>query len=105
MKAREVHPGKFFEDFHAQLTRSLVASANDVAVVGFKSVVCYRTGLDVVTTLKGGGLPDEAISSFAELIKQFQEKGRIRLSTKYFNDYVVRIALEVAGNHHKPGTS
>jgi hypothetical protein len=94
-----VHPNKFFEDFETQLTASLTASASDARVAGFKSIVCYRTGLDVAPTESQEGLLD----AFMDLDKQYKTTKRIRLANKYFNDHAVRITLAVAGYYNKPG--
>jgi len=69
-------------------------------VAGFKSVVCYRTGLDVAPTPQDNY---ELLGAILELFKQYKAEKHIRLANKYFNDYSVRITLEVAGNYHKPG--
>lgn len=87
--------------FSATLRARLMASAEDPNVAGFKSVVCYRTGLDVST------VPD----SFAEAealyhaCLRFQSDTNVplRLAHKPLNDLVVRTTLEVAAEHSKPG--
>jgi hypothetical protein len=96
-------PAQFFEKFDAQFTHSLITSANDIGVVGFKSVVCYRTGLDVVSDLSEGRCTYDAISTLKDLIRQYQQNGCIRLAIKGLNDHVVRTTLKIAGNHQKPG--
>ena len=87
-----------------QLTESLTASARDARVVGFKSVVCYRTGLDVAPPLPGG-YHYTFLDALKDLTAQYQEKKHIRLENKYFNDLAVQITLEVAGKYEKPGNS
>jgi hypothetical protein len=72
--------------------------------VGFKSIVCYRTGLDVAPFLedKSG---EQLLGAFLYLVKQYEKEKHIRLANKYLNDYVVRLTLEIAGNYDKPGNS
>jgi hypothetical protein len=99
-----MHPVAFFEEFQAQLTESLTASALDARVVGFKSVICYRTGLDVAPTLQDD-CDTVLLDAFVDFTAQYQSKQHVRLANKYFNDHAVRITLEVAGKHNKPGKS
>ena len=78
-----------------------MASAKDPSVAGFKSVVCYRTGLDV------SAVPDPAAEAAALLrvgiYKQLQSNVPLRLADKPLNDLVVRTTLEVAAEYNKPG--
>ncbi|KAI0286499.1 amidohydrolase 2 [Russula brevipes] len=87
--------------FSATLRARLAAAANDPNVAGFKSVVCYRTGLDVSAT------PDPASESAAlsAAYGYFQPgpgNAPLRLADKPLNDLVVRTTLEVAAEHDKP---
>jgi hypothetical protein len=95
-------PFFLLEAFREQLTEKLTASARDPRVAGFKSIVCYRTGLDVAP--RDAGSQAELTGAILELLAQYQEQQHIRLTNKVFNDHAVRITLDVAGNHHKPGT-
>ncbi|KAF8875729.1 amidohydrolase-domain-containing protein [Gymnopilus junonius] len=86
--------------FEERLQQSLAQSALESDVVGFKSIVCYRTGLDVSLQATGSSGKDIALK---ELFKMYSEnQGRIRMAHKAVNDEVVRIALEVAGQHRIP---
>lgn len=38
-----------------------------------------------------------------EVVKSFKANGKIRLAEKALNDHIVRVALEIAGKHNKPG--
>jgi len=84
--------------FTENLTASLTSSATDPHVAGFKSVACYRTGLDISTW----GLPEGLKLSMFEVVKAFKADGKIRLAEKALNDHIVRVALEIAGKHNKP---
>ena len=87
--------------FCVRLRARLVASAEDPNVVGFKSVVCYRTGLDVST------VPDSNAEAGAlyNACWRFQSDTNVplRLADKPLNDLVVRTTLEVAAEYSKPG--
>ncbi|KAF8990262.1 amidohydrolase-domain-containing protein [Cyathus striatus] len=85
-------------EFTKQLLTRLTDSALDKEVAGFKSIVCYRTGLDIATYS-----PQASYKfSLLDVFKMYKEMGKIRLAHKSLNDHVVRIALQVAGNHGKP---
>lgn len=75
--------------------------AKDPDVVGFKSVVCYRTGLAVALNSEWEGL-QTAVHSTAERYKAAGTNG-LRLQDKPLNDLVVRITMEIAGASKKPG--
>lgn len=85
--------------FTTAIRAALVAHAQDPAVAGFKSIVCYRTGLDVSMYSSQAGLK----FSLLDVFKMLQAEGKIRLAHKDLNDLVVRITLEVAGEYQKPG--
>lgn len=85
--------------FTKEMGDTLTRYAQDPAVVGFKSIVCYRTGLDVSTYGSQAGLK----FSLLDVFKMLQTKDKIRLAQKDLNDLVVRITVEVAGKHQMPG--
>jgi hypothetical protein len=84
--------------FQKQLRIRLERSAMDPDVVGFKSIVCYRTGLDIQVQ----PYFDLCIGAFAELFSVYQQSRKIRIAHKPLNDYVVTMALEVAAEYKKP---
>ena len=87
------------EAFQAQLGDRLEESAVDPDVIGFKSIVCYRTGLDVHT--KHTQL--DCFKALEEELQTYRLYGTIRLAKKPLNDYVVALTLEVAAKCKKPG--
>ncbi len=98
----ERFPGLFhLADFSVTLRERLVDSAKDPDVAGFKSVVCYRTGLDVATVSD----PPAEIAALRCAYERFRESTdeSLRLADKPLNDLVVRTTLEVAAEHGKPG--
>lgn len=91
--------GSLLEMFRKGLVESLENSAADKDIVGFKSIVCYRTGLDIALH----NSITEQEQALLELFSMYVETGSLRLKHKPLNDEVVRVALTVAGNHNKPG--
>lgn len=67
-------------------------------MAGFKSVVCYRTGLDVDVA---SNVPAELEA--LRIVCGQRANVPVRLKQKALNDYVVRMTLEVAADHNKPG--
>ncbi|KAJ7449637.1 amidohydrolase 2 [Mycena latifolia] len=88
-----------FNSFNAILKDSLTESATDGNVVAFKSIACYRTGLDVLPAAES---EDDIIACLEDALKTLKDTGTIRLAHKALNDHIVRMTLEVAGKHQKP---
>jgi hypothetical protein len=92
-----------FNAFSSALDATLRDLARDPVVVGFKSVVCYRTGLNV------GVNPDDlsgvkrSIVATVSSWKNAGGSGVLRLADKALNDFVVRTALSIATEFDKPG--
>lgn len=83
------------------MRKNLTLNAVDENVVAFKSIVCYRTGLDISTSdLTDLDVLEPALLNLLEL---FVTTGKIRLAEKSLNDYLVCLALEAAGEHGIPG--
>jgi hypothetical protein len=84
--------------FQGQFEDLLELCGRDPDVVGFKSVVCYRTGLDVSLG-----------SPLTEHWKEFAERwigqnvSNLRLEQKEFNDWVVCLTMKIAAKYQKPG--
>jgi len=64
---------------------------------GFKSIVAYRTGLDVREWSK-----DEAADSFAEARAQAVQTGQLRIAHKPLLDYLLHIAFGKAAEQELP---
>ncbi|KAH9057600.1 amidohydrolase-domain-containing protein [Lactarius vividus] len=86
--------------FAVLLHTRLKANADNPSVAGFKSVVCYRTGLDVDVA---SNVPAE-IEALRGAYGQFRLRANVpvRLENKPLNDFVVRMTLEIAAEHNKP---
>lgn len=92
---------ELLREFERQLTSKLTESMVDAGVVGFKSIVCYRSGMNV--SVKGSMKEKEA--ALRDVCEAFKAGGKIRIAHKVLNDEIVRTALEIAGEHGKPGES
>ncbi|KAF8216413.1 amidohydrolase-domain-containing protein [Mycena galopus ATCC 62051] len=93
------NPVSILQLFNTTFNASLHDSASDKNVVGFKSIACYRTGLDVAPTADS---EESIITSLKEVSEMYQETGTIRLAHKALNDYIVRMALQVSSECGKP---
>lgn len=88
--------------FSSEFDRAITGEAKSEDVAGFKSVACYRTGLDV------SPIPaslEEIEEALMVAMKRYIATGKLRLADKAFNDYLVRVTMEVAGKYGKPGSS
>lgn len=88
--------------FSSEFDRAITGEAKSEDVAGFKSVACYRTGLDV------SPIPaslEEIEDALMVAMKRYIATGKLRLADKAFNDYLVRVTMEVAGKYSKPGSS
>jgi hypothetical protein len=92
-------PTTLWKAFSEKLRERLEANAKDSNVVGFKSVVCYRTGLEV------SSVPNRSAETSAlfDTFKHAQSNEPLRLENKPLNDLVVRTTLEIAAEYNKPG--
>jgi hypothetical protein len=92
-------PTTLFKAFYEKLRERLEANAKDSNVAGFKSVVCYRTGLEV------SAVPNRfaETSALFDTFKHSQSNVPLRLANKPLNDLVVRTTLEIAAKYNKPG--
>ncbi|KIM52555.1 hypothetical protein SCLCIDRAFT_1223624 [Scleroderma citrinum Foug A] len=88
----------FLPIFITMFMENITTSARDPEVVGFKSIACYRTGLDISTS----HTKEEIEQGLLEVWKQYEAKGVLRLAHKALNDRLVRIVLGIAGEAKKP---
>ena len=114
-------PEGIYNDFVKALEKLLETHAANENVKGFKSVVCYRTGLNVVpsvgstpganvdsrddTATAGGGGPiaEEAQRFMNDCVKTLKEKKRVRIATKAINDHLVSLTMGIAAKFEQPG--
>ncbi|KAL4897521.1 glutamine synthetase/guanido kinase [Aspergillus ambiguus] len=90
-----------WQSFQTGFESRLQQAIQDPAVVGFKSVICYRTGLDVQ--------PDdedvEVLVNAMREIYQEAESTRLRLQRKPLNDWVVRATLDMLKAAKRPASA
>lgn len=93
-----------FDLFYSALYNALRDLARDPVVVGFKSVVGYRTGLNIdVNSDDISGVVRSIFATVSSWKKQNGGSGVLRLADKALNDFVVCTALSVATEFNKPG--
>ncbi|KAL4941627.1 hypothetical protein BDV06DRAFT_177803 [Aspergillus oleicola] len=80
-----------WETFNRDFTTRISDAIRDPAVVGFKSVICYRTGLDVQPT---EGDTTQLLQSFARTIAG-STVSTARVDDKPLNDWLVRETLNL----------
>ncbi|KAI0072172.1 hypothetical protein K474DRAFT_441712 [Panus rudis PR-1116 ss-1] len=93
-----VDPSHFMHTFKNQFIAVLRQSAADPEVAGFKSIACYRTGLDI------SPMPsvNELEKGLTMILLRYEATRTLRLADKVINDYVVHLTLQTAGEFQKP---
>ncbi|CAL1697878.1 unnamed protein product [Somion occarium] len=86
--------GRFKQHLHGALSQA----ATDPEVVGFKSIACYRAGLDIDPNPDLGALDRNLVMT----LLRYEVTKTLRLSDKAINDVVVNMTLRVAGECGKP---
>lgn len=74
-----------------------VASARADGHLGLKSIIAYRTGLDIQWVTR-----DEAMRAFGPVKDKADLDGKLRLADKTLCDYFVLLALEIANQQELP---
>ncbi|KAI0698477.1 amidohydrolase-domain-containing protein [Cytidiella melzeri] len=94
------HIGHGDDAFRNELYDALRNAATDPDVAGFKSIACYRTGLNVGTNI----MWLDVAEAYRMLHSAYKATGAgdLRLETKLINDFVVNASLQVAGECGKP---
>jgi len=85
--------------FSSEFDNAITEEAKSENVAGFKSVACYRTGLDVSPV---SASLEDIEQALMVTMKRYIATGKLRLADKAFNDYLVRVTMEVAGKYGKP---
>lgn len=93
-------PSDVVNIFCLELVRRIEQQAQAKDVVGFKSIVCYRTGMNVSTSCTHIEL-EKALDAVYQAYRS-EPTTPIRLAEKVVNDFVVRTTLELAGKYKKP---
>ena len=93
-------------EFKDQFAAALEQAAKDPEVVGFKSIACYRTGLDVSVRLEETfEFSSQVLQCVTMAWLKYQVTHEIRLEYKDLNDCVVNATLHVAAECGKSGES
>jgi predicted TIM-barrel fold metal-dependent hydrolase len=88
------------QDSFSQFIDAFVAeveNARQNGYVSFKSIIAYRTGLDIREWSNS-----EVVSAFLQVKEQAKRLGKIRLASQAVNDYLVHLALEIANRQEMP---
>jgi glutamine synthetase len=91
----------FFIRFNGEFRNQIRAFANDPDVRGFKSVICYRTGLDIGLASRKALRPQHSLTesdlltAFHEYLQQAVRNNNYRIQRKAFNDYLVVAVCDV----------
>lgn len=90
-----------FNTYISTFTSSIEAHCHDPEVVGFKSIACYRGGLDIRPDVS----EEEALGIFTSAVHEFVASGKegFRLNHGILNDFLLCEALKLAGKYDKPG--
>ncbi|KAI9927902.1 hypothetical protein ASPWEDRAFT_60591 [Aspergillus wentii DTO 134E9] len=78
-----------FDLFRESFKQMVSSAISDPAVVGFKSAICYRTGLNIPVNVE----PSAVLESFARTAQQ--TGGTYRVEDKPFNDWLVLQTLDL----------
>lgn len=77
-----------FDLFHESFKKMITSSVTDPNVVGYKSVICYRTGLNIAEPEE-----DALFQSFSRTTHQTSDSYRVE--DKPFNDWLVLRTLDI----------
>ncbi|KAK3307970.1 uncharacterized protein B0T15DRAFT_549879 [Chaetomium strumarium] len=83
-----------WEEFKRDFKTVMLTALDDPDVVGFKSVICYRTGLDIVSADGFAGL-SEGSEVFQNIIKTYESSGFERVQAKGLNDWLVHYTAQL----------
>jgi glutamine synthetase len=97
----------FFIRFNGEFRNQIRAFANDPNVCGFKSVICYRTGLDVglsswkVLRPQHSLTESDLLSAFHGFLHKAVQTNNYRIECKEVNDYLVVATCDVLDKRMK----
>lgn len=87
---------ELFNSWATEFSAVVGAALKDPNVVGFKSVVCYRTGLDI---LPEEPEPGPLLDAFIAVLRRVRNNKKYRIKEKVFNDFLVREISRFIGEH------
>ncbi|GJE88904.1 hypothetical protein PsYK624_049920 [Phanerochaete sordida] len=94
----DMNPYRAYVAFVERLYAALDGFAKDPEVVGFKSIACYRTGLDI-GMIKEGQQIEQCVTM---IMLRYTALRELRLADRHLNDYIVCTTLRIAGECGKP---
>lgn len=103
-KARTIFASAVIEQFRAAITNAI----SDPEVVGFKSVICYRTGLAIPTLKDLSSDASKRDDAWASLLKRNLSEKPVKLEHNYLNPYFLHEAAVLiqgstqTSHHRKP---
>jgi predicted TIM-barrel fold metal-dependent hydrolase len=88
-----------YDDFDEVVERfsGEVEQSRQYGYCGLKSIVAYRTGLNIAEWTK-----DEAVTAFREARIEASEKGQLRITHKPLLDYLLHVAFVIAAERGLP---
>lgn len=98
--SEEVVPYKTAVAFSGKLNHTLADLAADPEVVAFKSIACYRTGLDISVTQDSHAIE----MSLVQICLHYAATKTLRLADRVLNDFIVCATLHIASACGKPGS-
>jgi glutamine synthetase len=93
--------------FHTHFRNQIQAFANDPEIRAFKSIICYRTGLDISLASKKALRPQQSLTEsnlltvFHEYIMSAIQKSDFKIEMKEINDFLVVIVCDVLARREK----
>lgn len=102
IEKKELAPSTLLERFLFTMDTALRTAAADGEVAGFKSVACYRTGLDIgiVSSITDDAQAHQLLTRLSLI---YMTNQMLRLAHKPINDYIVNATMRIAGEAGKPG--
>ncbi|KAI0351678.1 hypothetical protein OH77DRAFT_1429514 [Trametes cingulata] len=101
IRDERLSPSNLLGVFLANFETALISAAQDSAVAGFKSIACYRTGLNVaiVSSLEENIAVEQLLTKLTLI---YMSSRTLRLEHKDLNDYIVNVTMKIAGAAGKP---
>ncbi|KAH7098269.1 amidohydrolase-domain-containing protein [Auriculariales sp. MPI-PUGE-AT-0066] len=84
------------DDFLERFKSLLSSLAQDEGVVGFKSIICYRTGLEIALNPERTNTVDQSIMS--SLFNNYRKAGAVRICHRLLNDTIAHLTLSIAAH-------
>jgi hypothetical protein len=100
LAGQDLKPYLAYHTFVTRFHAAMQHCASDPEVAGFKSIACYRTGLNI-GLMREGHAVEQCVTM---VMLRYEATRALRLADKALNDYVVNVALRVSSESGKPGT-